>query len=32
MHETPGAGLKEIAALCNFPDIATFSKAYKRCF
>lgn len=32
MLEIPGAGLKEIAARCGFPDIATFSKAYKRCF
>ena len=26
------AALKEIAALCLFPDIASFSKAYKKCF
>jgi len=32
MKQRPGAGLKVIAALCNFPDIASFSKAYKRCF
>ncbi len=32
MKQMPGAGLKEIAALCSFPDIPSFSKAYKRCF
>jgi AraC family transcriptional regulator len=32
MKQMPGAALKEIAALCMFPDIASFSKAYKKCF
>ena len=32
MREMHSAVLKEIAALCGFPDLATFSKAYKRCF
>jgi len=32
MKQKPGAALKEIAALCLFPDIASFSKAYKKCF
>lgn len=32
MQQMPEAALKEIATLCGFPDIATFSKAYKRCF
>lgn len=32
MKQMPGAGLKEIAALCSFPDMPSFSKAYKKCF